>query len=65
MTGEQTGGVCVGGRRMCPVLTDALTLSWLGIALQGCQGLGRKGQGSQRHDQSGTSGKYEQRQRKD
>lgn len=47
------------------MLTDALTLSLLGRALQRCQGFGSKGQGSQCHDQSGTSEKYEQTERKD
>lgn len=50
---------------MCVVLRVAFTLCFLGLALQGCQELGRRGQGSQHHGQSGTSAKYEETERKD
>lgn len=42
------------------MLKVGFTLCLLGPALQGCQGFGRRGQGSLHHDQSGTSVKYEE-----
>lgn len=47
------------------MLLDVFTLCLLGLALQGCRGFGRKGQESQRHDQSGASAKQEQTERRD
>lgn len=37
----------------------------LGPVLQGCQGYGRRGPGSQRLGQSGTSGKHKETERRD
>lgn len=34
-----------------------------GAAVQGCQGFGRRGQGSRRRGQSGTSGKWKEREK--
>ncbi len=49
------------GEGVLCVLGVVFTLYFLHLTLQGCQGFGRRGQGSQHHDQNGTSEKYEHR----
>lgn len=61
---EQRDPLFVEGEGRCVLCWGVVfTLCLLGLDLQGCQGFGRRGRGSQHRGQSGTSRKYEEAER--